>query len=170
MTRMLQILAATVAVAASGTALAASPKTVSVSPSSTTAGVATLELVDPVLWSGRSVPARNGVYVGFCDRGPLRPCALGRGAIVARRQAFDLALATLRDTDVDLVVVGLPQSPTRSALLVFERDLLSAPASTRLRVTADRLYAMGGLVPYSGTEDSLVLVRLRPWPAARPGR
>jgi hypothetical protein len=79
MTRMLQIVIATVAVAASGTALGATPTPISVSRS-TTAGVATLELLDPVVWSGRSVPARNGVYFGFCDRGPLRPCALGRGA------------------------------------------------------------------------------------------
>ena len=36
--------------------------------------------------------------------------------------------------------------------------------------SAERVYAMGGLIPYSYTEDSLVLVRLRPWPAAQPGR
>jgi hypothetical protein len=169
MTRMLQILIATVAVAASGTALAATPTPISVSRS-TTAGVATLELVDPVAWSGRSVPARNGVYFGFCDRGPLRPCALGRGAFTVRRQAFKLALATLRDTNADVVVIGLPQSPTRYALLVFERDLLNALDLDPLRATSDRLYMMGGLVAYSGTEDSLVLVRLRPSPAARWGR
>jgi hypothetical protein len=169
MTRMLQILIATVAVAASGTALAATPTPISVSRS-TTAGVATLELVDPVAWSGRSVPARNGVYFGFCDRGPLRPCALGRGAFTVRRQAFKLALATLRDTNADVVVIGLPQSPTRYALLVFERDLLNALDLDPLRATSDRLYMMGGLVAYSGTEDSLFLVRLRPSPAARWGR
>jgi hypothetical protein len=169
MTRMLQILIATVAVAASGTALAATPTPISVSRS-TTAGVATLELVDPVAWSGRSVPARNGVYFGFCDRGPLRPCALGRGAFTVRRQAFKLALATLRDTNADVVVIGLPQSPTRYALLVFERDLLNALDLDPLRATSDRLYMMGGLVAYSGTEDSLVLVRLRPSPAGRWGR
>jgi hypothetical protein len=169
MTRMLQILIAAVAVAASGTAVAATPTPVSVSRS-TTAGVATLELVDPVVWSGRSIPARNGVYFGFCDRGPLRPCALGRGAFTVRRQAFKLALATLRDTNADVVVVGLPQSPTRYALLVFERDLLNALDLDPLRATSDRLYMMGGLVAYSGTEDSLVLVRLRPSPAARWGR
>jgi hypothetical protein len=107
MTRMLQILIAAVAVAASGTAVAATPTPISVSRS-TTAGVAALELVDPVVWSGRSIPARNGVYFGFCDRGPLRPCALGRGAFTVRRQAFKLALATLRDTNADVVVVGLP--------------------------------------------------------------
>jgi hypothetical protein len=170
MRRMLGVFAVLVAAAASGTALAASPSTISVSGGSTTAGVATLELIDPVLWSGRSVPARNGVYFRFCDRGPLRPCALGQGAITARRQAFELAIATLRETNADLVVVGLPQSPTRYALLVFERDLLDTPELDPLAVTADRVYAMGGLVPHSGTEDSLMLVRLRPSPAAHWGR
>ena len=165
---MLQILIAAVAVAASGTALAATPTPISVSRS-TTAGVATLELVDPAVWSGRSVPARNGVYFGFCDRGPLRPCALGRGAFTVRREAFKLALATLRDTNADVVVIGLPQSPTRHAILVFERDLLTARDLDPLRATAERLYAMGGLVPYSEAEDSLVLVRLRPSPAAHWG-
>jgi hypothetical protein len=170
MSRTLQILIVTIAIAASGTALAASPSPISVSRGSTTAGVATLELVDPVLSSGRSLPARNGVYFGFCDRGPLRPCALGRGAFTVRRQAFKLALATLRDTNADVVVVGLPQSPTLYAFLVFERDLPSALDLDPLRGTAERLYAMGGLVFHSKTEDSLVLVRLRPSPAAHWGR
>ena len=168
---MLRILTAAlaVAVAASGTALASSPAAISVSPASTTAGVASLELVDPVLWSGRSVPAHNGVYFGFCDRGPLRPCALGRGALDARRKAVDLAVSTLRETSADVVVVGLPQSRTRYALLVFERDLLSLTDIDPLAATAARLYAMGGLVN-SGTEDGLVLIRLRPSPAAHWGQ
>jgi hypothetical protein len=170
MSRTLQILIVTIAIAASGTALAASPSPISVSRGSTTAGVATLELVDPVLSSGRSLPARNGVYFGFCDRGPLRPWGLGRGAFAVRRQAFELAHATLRDTNADVVVVGLPQSPTLYAFLVFERDLLSALDLDPLRGTAERLYAMGGLVFHSKTEDSLVLVRLRPSPAAHWGR
>ena len=139
-----------------------------VSPGSTTGGVAALELVDPVLWSGRSVPATNGIYFGFCDRGPLRPCSLGRGAIAARRQALELALATLRETTADVVVVGLPQTRTRYVLLVFERDLLAVADVDPLAATADRLYAMGGLVN-SGREDSLVLIRLRPSPGAPRG-
>ena len=108
--------------------------------------MAALELVDPVLSSGRSVPASNGVHFGFCDRGPLRPCSLGRGAIAARRQAVELALATFRETTADVVVVGLPQSRTRYVLLVFERDLLAIANIDPLAATADRLYAMGGLV------------------------
>ena len=101
--------------------------------------------------------------------GPLRPCSLGRGAIAARRQALELALATLRETTADVVVVGLPQSRTRYVLLVFERDLLAVADIDPLAATADRLYAMGGLVN-SGREDSLVLVRLRPSPGAPQGR
>ena len=168
MKRALVILAATVGIAASGTALAATPATISVSPASTTAGVASLELFDPSILRGRSIPARNGVHYGLCDRGPLLPCSLRRGAFAARRQALRLAQAAFRDTDVDVVVVGLPQSRTRHVLLVFERDLLGEDLDP-LAATAQRLYAMGGLVPYSETEDSLVLVRLRP-SAAAPAR
>jgi DNA-binding transcriptional ArsR family regulator len=120
-------------------------------------------------WTGRSVPTRDGVYFRLCDRGSLRPCSLGRGAKAARAQAFELARTTMQTTAVSLVLVALPQSATRSALLVFERDVL-APGLDPLRATAERLYLMGGLVPYSDTEDSLLLVRLRPSPAERPGR
>ena len=164
----LALVATAVAVAASGSALAASSSQIPFSRS-TTAGVATLELVDPVTWSGRSVPTHNGVHYGLCDRGPLRPCNLGRGALAARRQAVELARAAFRDTGVDLVVVGLPQSRTRHVLLVFERDLLGE-ALDPVAATAKRVYAMGGLVPHSETEDSLVLVRLRPSAAAHRGR
>ena len=160
MRRTLALAATAVAVATSSSALAASSSQIPFSRS-TTAGVATLELIDPIEWSGRSIPTRNGIHYGLCDRGPLRPCNLGRGALAARRQAVELARAAFRDTDVDLVVVGLPQSPTRHMQLVFERDILTE-ALDPLAATAQRLYATGGLVPYSETEDSLVLVRLRP--------
>ena len=170
MRRTLQVLAAVATVAASGSAFAAGPQALPVSTGSTTAGVATLELLDPVAWSGRSVPSGNGVSFTLCDRGSRRPCSVGRGAVAARRQAFELALTTLRSTDTDLVVVALPQSPTRHALLVFERDVLDTPDLDPLVATAERLYAMGALVRYSDEEDSLLLVRLRPWPGVRQGR
>ena len=172
MRRTLHLIAAALAVAAAAasTALAAGPQAIPVSPASTTAGVATLELLDPVAWSGRSIPTGNGVSFTLCDRGSLRPCSLGRGAVAARRQAFELALTTLRSTAVDLVVVALPQSPRRHTLLVFERDVLDTPGLDPLVATAERIYAMGALVRYSDEDDSLVLVRLRPWPAAQPGR
>ena len=160
MRRTLALVAAVAAVTASGSALAASSSRVPFS-TSTTAGVATLELVDAIEWSGRSIPTHNGVHYGLCDRGPLRPCNLSRGAFAARRQAVELARAAFRDTDVDLVVVGLPQSPTRHLQIVFERDILTE-ALDPLAATAARLYAMCCLVPHSPTEDSLVLVRLRP--------
>ena len=83
------------------------PSALPVSPASSTAAVSTLELIDPATWTGRSVPARNGVYFRIC--GPvLRPCALRRGALRARKQALDLALRTFRETQADLVVVALP--------------------------------------------------------------
>lgn len=158
------LLAAVAVLATAGSALAGTP----VSTASTTAGVATLELIDPLTWTGRSVPTQDGVYFRLCDRGSLRPCAVARGAAAARRQAYELALATLRSTSASVVVVALPQSATRSALLVFERDLVDGEHDP-LGATAQRLYLMACLVAHSETEDSLVLVRLRPWPAARPG-
>ncbi len=170
MRRIAQLLITLVVLGAAGSAVAAGPRATPVSAGSTTAGVATLELIDPVARSGRSVPTENGIYFRICDRGPIRPCAIPGGAVRARRQAFQLALSTLRTTNADLVVVALPQTATRSALLVFERDLLDSPGLDPLRATNDRLYLMGGLVAYSGNEDSLILVRLRPSPAARWGR
>jgi len=163
------IAAGLVLATAAGASAGTTPQT-PVSASSTTAGVATLELIDPLTWSGRSVPAGNGTYFRLCDRGSLRPCAIGAGAVQARRQAFELALSTLRTTSTDLVVVALPQSATRSVLLVFERDLLAATELDPLRETAARLYLMGGLVCLSETEDSLILFRLRLSPGARSGR
>ena len=168
MRRALALVGAAVAVAASSSAHAASSSQIGFSRS-TTAGVATLELVDPIDRSGRSIPTLNGVHYSLCDSGPLRPCNLGRGALAARRQAVELARAAFRDTDVDLVVVGLPQSPTRHVQLVFERDILTEGLEP-LAATAARLYAMCCLVPHSPTEDSLVLVRLRPSPAVPSGR
>jgi hypothetical protein len=150
------LLVAVAVLATTEGALAGTP----VSTASTTAGVATLELVDPLTWAGRSVPAQDGVYFRLCDRGSLRPCAIARGAAAARRQAYELALATFRSTSASVVVVGLPQTATRYALLVFERDLLDGEHDP-LSATAERLYLMACLVAHSETEDSLVLVRLR---------
>jgi hypothetical protein len=170
MRTLLHLLAATVALATAAGASAGTDAQTPVSASSTTAGVATLELIDPVTWSGRSVPAGNGTYFRLCDRGSLRPCAIGAGAEHARRQALELARLTLRTTSTDLVVVGLPQSATRSVLLVFERDVLGEAELDPLRATETRLYLMGGLVCLSETEESLILVRLQLSPGARSGR
>lgn len=170
MRTLVHLLATGVVFAAAAGASAARSTATPVSAASTTAGVATLELIDPITWSGRSVPAGNGTFFRLCDRGPVEPCAIRAGAEQARRQAFELALSTLRATTADVVVIALPQSATRSVLLVFERDLLAATQLDPLRESAARLYLMGGLVCLSETEDSLILVRLRLSPGARPGR
>ena len=86
-------------------------------------------------------------------------------ALVARRQAVELARRTLAETPLDLVVVALPQRSTR-LLLVFERGRLDLAdqgidASLVDRLTRDRLYATAGLIAFSDTEDSLALVKLR---------
>ncbi len=136
-----------------------------------TLGVATLETLDPVSWSGRSIPASNGIYVSLCGRGARKHCAVeprgarARDALVARRQALEFAQRTLLETQVDVVVVALPQTPTWHLLLLFERDLLDSTEMgtdphTVDRLTRDRLYAPAGLLAFSATEDSLALLKL----------
>jgi hypothetical protein len=132
-------------------------------------GVSTLETFDPSDWSGRSIETDNGIYVSLCGGG-RRHCAMselgGAGdAVVARRQAVELARRTLAETQLYLVVVALPQRSTR-LLLVFERgrlDLSDQDTDVGVvdRLTRDRLYATAGLIPFSDTEDSLALVKLR---------
>ena len=136
-----------------------------------TRGVATLETLDPASWSGRSIPAGNGIYVSLCGRGARRHCAIGAGgaragdALVARRQALEFARRTLLETQVDLVVVALPQTPTRHVLLLFEGDLLNAAETgtdpeTVHHLTRGRLYTPAGLIAFSATEDSLAFLKL----------
>jgi len=127
-----------------------------VSGVTTTSGVATLELFDPVAGTGRTVPTGNGIHFTLCGNA-LRRCRLPAGA--ARTQALALARRTLRETSISLVVVALPQSATRHLQLVFERDVLESRAQTTDRLTQDRLYAMAGLITI-GIEDSLVLMKL----------
>jgi len=134
-------------------------------------GVATLETLDPASWSGRSIPTGNGIYVSLCGRGARRHCAIGAGgaragdALVARTQALEFARRTLLETQVDLVVVALPQTPTRHVLLLFEGDLLNAAETgtdpeTVDQLTRGRLYTPAGLIAFSATEDSLALLKL----------
>ena len=158
-----------VAVAAltTGTATAARER-IPVSSASTTAAVATLELADPQEGTSRSVDADGGVYFRLCDRGSFRPCNVARGAWVARRQAHALARATFAHTEARLVVIGLPQTPTRYVLLVFERDVLDA--DDPLAATATRLYGMVGLVACSERRDCLELVKLSAWRVPPSGR
>jgi hypothetical protein len=123
----------------------------------TTAGVATLELLDLETRSSRRVATGSGIHFTLCHKA-LRPCALP--ARRARLQALVLARRTLLETSVSLVVVALPQSATRHLQLVFERDVLELPEASGDPITRERLYAMGGVVTV-GADDSLVLVRLR---------
>lgn len=137
----------------------------------TTVVVATLEILDTTGLSGRSIPAGNGVYVSLCGRGARRHCAITGGgarasdALVVRRQALELARRTLLETQVDLVVVALAQTPTRHLLLLFERGLLDTTESgmdarTVDRLTRGRIYAPAGIVAFSAAEDSLALTKL----------
>jgi hypothetical protein len=120
---------------------------ISVAAVTTMAGVGALQLVDPQASTVRTVSTKGGVHVTLC-RGSLRPCRLPARA--ARARARSLALRALAETQATLVVVALPQSPTRHLQLVFER---ARPDES------DPLYAMAGLVTPED-EDILVLVRL----------
>jgi hypothetical protein len=113
----------------------------------TTAGVATLELVDPLTLAVRTVSTANGVHVTLCRRS-LQRCRLPARA--ARAQARFIARRAFETTAAKLVVVALPQSPTRHLQLVFERGRMSEP---------ECVYGMAGLLTPGG-EDSVVLVRL----------
>lgn len=156
-----------VAAVAAGAAVAA-PRQLPVSEPSTTEAVAGLELLDAAAGTSRSVASEGGVYYRLCDRGSFGPCQLRHGAAVARRQAYALARAILGGGVAPVVIVALPQTPTRYALLVFERDTLAAAGA--LAATARRLYEMAGLVECSPGQDCLQLVRLRAWPAPPSGR
>ena len=127
-----------------------------VSAVTTTSGVATLELFDPVAGTGRSVLTGNGIHFTLCGDA-LGRCRLPASA--ARTQALALARRTLREISISLVIVALPQSPTRHLQLVFEPDILESHGQTTERLTQERLYAMAGLIT-TGVEDSLVLVKL----------
>jgi len=142
-----------------------------VSEVTTMRGVATLEILNPTNGSTTSIPTANGVYIALCGHGARKQCAIADGgaragdALVARRQALELARRLLVETRLDLVAVGLPQTPTRQLLLLFERDLLDSTetgtdAGTIDRLSRGRLYAQAGLIAFSATKDSLALLKL----------
>jgi hypothetical protein len=119
--------------------------------------VETVELMPGVSRPGRSVPAGNGIYFAICKSAP---CALHRHelsreqALLARREALELARRTLQETAADLVVVALPTRWVLTVLLVLTRgDLVAAGGDGLAR---RHLYVHGGVVPYSGTRDSLL--------------
>jgi hypothetical protein len=128
-------------------ARATEPHGVPIAAVTSLAGVGALQLVDPDASTARTVSTNGGVHVTLC-RGSLRPCRLP--ARSARAQARAIARRAFAETQAALVVVALPQSPTRHLQLVFERARLDE---------RDPLYAMAGLVTPED-EDILVLVRL----------
>jgi hypothetical protein len=95
-----------------------------VTEATTTGVVETLTLVTDWL-DPRVVPADNGIYFAICSLRarcpyPRRSAAWRALAFLPRRQALELALRTLLETSVSLVVVALPTA--EPVWVVFERD------------------------------------------------
>jgi hypothetical protein len=92
--------------------------------------VGSLTLVADWLEPWRVVPADNGIYFAICSARakcpyPGRSVASPVEAIVPRRMALELAVRTLLETSVNLVVVALPTE--RPTWVVVERgDLLAS--------------------------------------------
>jgi hypothetical protein len=129
---------------------------------------------------GRVVPMDNGIYFSICSARarcpyPARWAAWRVAAFMPRRQALELALRTLLETTVSLVVVSLPTA--QPVWAVFEREdllanidagavldrLASSPAVIDLplrelvgRLTRPRLFAPAALA----ADDSIITVRL----------
>jgi hypothetical protein len=97
-----------------------------VTEATTTGVVETLTLVTDWL-DPHVVPADNGIYFAICSLRarcpyPRRSAAWRALAFLPRRQALELALRTLLETSVSLVVVALPTA--EPVWVVFERDHL----------------------------------------------
>jgi hypothetical protein len=136
-----------------------------VTEATTTGVVETLTLVTDWL-DPHVVPADNGIYFAICSLRarcpyPRRSAAWQALAFPPRRQALELALRTLLETSVSLVVVALPTA--EPVWVVFERDhllsnidgpaVLEQLASSRgsvqpaLRELVDQLTRPGLFVP-----------------------
>jgi hypothetical protein len=136
-----------------------------VTEATTTGVVETLTLVTDWL-DPHVVPADNGIYFAICSLRarcpyPRRSAAWRALAFPPRRQALELALRTLLETSVSLVVVALPTA--EPVWVVFERDhllsnidgpaVLEQLASSRgsvqpaLRELVDQLTRPGLFVP-----------------------
>ena len=77
----------------------------------------------------RVLPADNGIYFAICSARarcpyPARSAAWPTVAFLPRRQALELALRTLVETSVSLVVVALPTA--QPVWVIFERDDLAS--------------------------------------------
>ncbi|HSI98542.1 MAG TPA: hypothetical protein VK926_09280, partial [Gaiellaceae bacterium] len=102
-----------------------------VTEATSTGVVGSLTLITDWLEPWRVVPADNGIYFALCSARakcpyPARTAAWPVEAFLPRRMAFELALRTLLETSVSLVVVALPTA--RPAWVVVERDDLLASA------------------------------------------
>jgi hypothetical protein len=130
--------------------------------------------------STRAVATDDGIHFALCPKAARPRCSVGHraphGAKLPRRQALELALRTFLETPLTLAVFTLPQSDTRTVLLVVERARLLAQVdprslarrlartdakATSLDATVDHLtgrslFVLAGLVAFSGTRDSLV--------------
>jgi hypothetical protein len=151
-----------------------------VTEATSTEGVTMLTLMTTDWLDGRVVPMDNGINFAICSARarcpyPARWAAWRVAAFMPRRQALELALRTLLETSVSLVVVSLPTA--QPVWAVFERDdllasidapavldrLASSPAVIGFplrelvgRLTRPRLFAPVAL----GPDDSIVAVRL----------
>lgn len=152
-----------------------------VSDVSLTLIVATIELGAGRSRPARSISADEGIHFAVCPTATstcLAPARDGAQAAAraARRLGLELALRTFLETSARLVVVALP-SVKEPIALVFERSLLDAidgEASLRRlhrnavslgrldRIASAHLVALAGLVSYSQTRDSLLVVPLDP--------
>jgi hypothetical protein len=151
-----------------------------VTEATSTEGVTMLTLMTADWLDGRVVPMDNGINFSICSARarcpyPARWAAWRVAAFMPRRQALELALRTLLETTVSLVVVSLPTA--QPVWAVFERDdllanidapevldrLASSPAVIDFplrelvgRLTRPRLFAPVAL----GPDDSIVAARL----------
>lgn len=151
-----------------------------VAEATSTEGVTMLTLMTTDWLDGRVVRMDNGINFSICSARarcpyPARWAAWRVAAFMPRRQALELALRTLLETTVSLVVVSLPTA--QPVWAVFERDdllanidapevldrLASSPAVIDFplrelvgRLTRPRLFAPAAL----GPDDSIVAVQL----------
>jgi hypothetical protein len=105
-----------------------------VTEATSTGVVRSLTLITDWLEPWRVVPANNGIYFAICPARarcpyPARSAARPAEAFLPRRMALELALRTLLQTSVDLVVVGLPT--VKPAWVVVEREELLSGIDAR---------------------------------------
>jgi hypothetical protein len=134
-----------------------------VTEATTTGVVETFTLVTDWLELPRAVPADNGIYFAICSLRarcpyPARSGAWPALAFLPRRQALELAVRTLLETPVSLVVVALPTA--EPVWVVFERaDLL---ASAHAPAVLNRLASSPAVIDAASRElvDRLTRSRL----------